>query len=269
MHKRRPGTSLVKRAWRLLAADLPANTSCQAAIVLVVGKIQSFCANLSCACVCRGSVCEGIIADAAKRYLSHHAKPGACHFQVLHSSLAGWHLASSCSTISDGGSSTELQVSWWHCPNVMTACCHQQHPQASSPNWCQSGHADPSPIAVDGSLSSFTLLVLTFSERLPLLHKFIRHYSQCASVRLVHGLTADCTTCTRTSPLHISHTAGVRHAKGHAFLAMCRCWRCWSSGTKAQWVLAHCAFTSGHRHHQQPLQGVKQSMDSQDASGWV
>ncbi len=49
----------------------------------------------------------------------------------------------------------------------------------------QSGSADPRPIAVAGQFSKFTLLVLTYSERLPLLHTFISHYSQCASVRQV------------------------------------------------------------------------------------
>lgn len=49
----------------------------------------------------------------------------------------------------------------------------------------QSGTADPRPIAVAGQFSKFTLMVLTYSERLPLLHTFISHYSQCASVRQV------------------------------------------------------------------------------------
>jgi Glycosyl transferase family 64 domain len=35
---------------------------------------------------------------------------------------------------------------------------------------------------MDGQLANFTLLVLTYSERLPLLYKFVRHYSRCASV---------------------------------------------------------------------------------------
>ena len=46
-----------------------------------------------------------------------------------------------------------------------------------------SAQEDPRPIAVGGAFSKFTLLVMTYSARLHMLHKFVGHYSHCASVR--------------------------------------------------------------------------------------
>lgn len=42
--------------------------------------------------------------------------------------------------------------------------------------------ADYSQIEVNGSVEQFTLLVLTYSARLSLLHRFTEHYSRCNSV---------------------------------------------------------------------------------------
>ena len=83
-------------------------------------------------------------------------------------------------------------------------------PKPSSQCHAVSAPADPAPIAIDGQLANFTLLVLTYKERLPLLYKFVWHYSHCASVSEVliiwnmgkvrvpldgNGCTSTCKTC--------------------------------------------------------------------------
>ena len=42
--------------------------------------------------------------------------------------------------------------------------------------------AGDSQVQVNGRVAQFTLLVMTYSARLSLLHRFTRHYSQCKSV---------------------------------------------------------------------------------------